>query len=756
MSHTTLLPGIFQQSQIKGSTYLIDLDIDRLIAPCYESAGSKPKKPRYGGWEQKEIAGHSLGHWLSAASYMYAATSDEKLLNKLIYAIDQLSEVQKLDSKGYVSGFPRHCFDEVFTGDFQVDNFSLGGSWVPWYSIHKIFAGLIDTYQMVGIDQALQIVKRLSEWAYNGLSKLTEERFQQMLICEHGGMNEVMADMYLLTEDEKYLTLAKRFCHQKILDPLAEKIDILEGKHANTQIPKVIGAAKLYEITREEKYQTIALFFWEQVNQYRTYANGGNSVREHFGPKNDEELDVTTLETCNTYNMLKLAEHLFRWKQDSSYMDYYENALYNHILASQDPDSGMKTYFMSTTPGHFKVYCSPEDSFWCCTGTGMENPARYTQAIYKMINQQLFVNLYIPSTIVLPEKDVELIQETEFPNSEYISFRFKQANEQHLNVKLRIPNWVSGKVKVKVNKEEVDIEQQSGYVTLDRVWNTGDVVELTLPMQLYAYYAKDDKNKQSFKYGPVLLAGAFGADSFPENDIVADHQEHNHFERIQVPILVTDEEDINQWLKPDNDQTLSFITAPIGQPGNQTVKLIPFYELHHQRYTIYWDVMNQAQHEQYDQTIQVSSKRLNDAIIDQIHPNEQQSEIDHQIKKDHSDSGYSEWIKKGWRNCGLDGYFSYQISVLRNEPTYLIVSLAKKDVMTETNNILNIRVNGVDLNLKEITLIDSEHEEIIQQAIKIPLHVTEGKEKVKVTFLAGNQRVSLPIYGLKTVSTLAN
>ncbi|WP_174879791.1 beta-L-arabinofuranosidase domain-containing protein, partial [Metabacillus niabensis] len=382
MEKVSLLNGIFKDSQEKGMEYLLYLDVDRLIAPCYEAVGKPPKKPRYGGWESTGISGHSIGHWLSAAATMYSLTSNEQLKQKLDYAIEELEIVQSFDDKGYVSGFSRSCFDLVFTGEFEVDNFSLSGGWVPWYSIHKIYAGLIDTYNLTGNEKALAIVIKLADWAKNGTDQLTDEQFQKMLICEHGGMNEAMADLYMITKNKDYLELAKRFCHQSILQPLANEVDELQGKHANTQIPKVIGAAKLYEITGDKTYKKMAQFFWKQVTRHRSYVIGGNSINEHFGPSDTEELGITTTETCNTYNMLKLTEHLFHWSQDVEYIDYYERALYNHILASQDPDSGMKTYFVSTQPGHFKVYCSPDESFWCCTGTGMENPARYTRNIY--------------------------------------------------------------------------------------------------------------------------------------------------------------------------------------------------------------------------------------------------------------------------------------------------------------------------------------------------------------------------------------
>lgn len=599
MVNTRLLDGLFKESQEIGKSYLLLLDVDRLLAPCYEAAGLQPKKPRYGGWEETQIAGHSIGHWLSAAAAMADATGDEALLRKLVYAVGQLAYVQSQDPEGYVSGFHRACFDQVFTGEFVVHNFGLGGSWVPWYSIHKIYAGLIDAYRLTGIKQALDVVVRLSDWAKKGTDRLTGEQFQRMLICEHGGMNEAMADLYVITGNRAYLELAERFCHQAILDPLSKGIDELEGKHANTQIPKIIGAAKLYEITGKESYRRAAEFFWNEVTGSRSYVIGGNSIFEHFQEPGQERLGVETAETCNTYNMLKLTRHLFRWSPESSYMDFYERALYNHILASQDPVTGAKMYFVSTEPGHFKVYGTAEESFWCCTGTGMENPARYSYDIYHADGNVLYVNLFIASQAVFDNGEFVIRQETDFPRLEQTKLIIENAREAWRKLRIRIPDWAEGPVKAVVNGIETYVGEESGYLDIERVWSSGDSVAVTLPMGLHMYRAKDDEHKVSFLYGPVVLAGALGREQFPDSDIAGKHLNLHHHPLIEVPILVTDEPDFKKWIKPTGIP-LTFITKPIGQPGNKRLTLIPFYALHHQRYTIYWKLMSTEQFGQFE------------------------------------------------------------------------------------------------------------------------------------------------------------
>ncbi|GAE94882.1 glycosyl hydrolase [Gracilibacillus boraciitolerans JCM 21714] len=514
MENIQLLDGLFYDSQLKGKEYLLYLDVDRLVAPCYEAVNKQPKKERYGGWESTPIAGHSIGHWLSATATMYQATKDEKLLSNLKYALSELQKIQSYDEEGYISGFPKDCFNQVFSGDFQVDNFSLGDSWVPWYSIHKIFAGFIDVYHCIKSQKALDMVVKLSNWAYNGLKNLSEVQLQKMLICEHGGMIEVFADLYHITQEKRNLELAEKFYHKAVLDPLASNKDVLEGKHANTQIPKVIGVAKLYNITGKEKYKQIATFFWNEVVYSRTYAIGGNSIREHFGPKNAEELGILTTETCNTYNMLKLTELLFPWQPSAHYYDYYERALYNHILASQDPDSGMKTYFVSSEPGHFKIYHSQDHSFWCCTGSGMENPARYNRNIFEISEDTLYIHLFIASKASIMNEKVKIEQKTDFPFQQSAQVIFKTGSEAIKKINIRKPYWLTDFNQVRVNNSPQQVVEKNGYLMIEREWKDGDEISYELPMNLHRYYAKDDKHKQVIMYGPLVLAGALGRENF--------------------------------------------------------------------------------------------------------------------------------------------------------------------------------------------------------------------------------------------------
>ncbi|MBQ8001899.1 MAG: glycoside hydrolase family 127 protein, partial [Clostridia bacterium] len=452
MDAVTLSDGMFRTSQELGLDYVLKMDVDRMLAPSFEMANLPTPNgvARYGGWEKKgasnwgwsadtfTLAGHTLGHWMSAAAVMYAATGDETVKQKLDYAVEQLMYLQDTTKQGYIGGCSEETFTKCFSGDTSwADNY-----WVPWYGIHKIYQGLIDAYEFTGNQDALNVCVNFADWAMDGLNKMTDAQVQSMLNVEYGGMNDVFAQLYEITGREEYLVTAKRFTHDNILNPLINETDSLAGLHANTQIPKIIGAAEIFE-QDSKKYQDYgkgAKFFWDRVVNNRSYVIGGNSVSEHFEAIGLESLHHKTAESCNTYNMLKLTEHIYNWEHNSKYMDFYETALYNHILGSQDPVTGNKMYFVSLLQGHYRIYGTPFDSFWCCTGTGMENPGRYTKCIYYKDKDELFVNLYIPSTVTWAEKGLTLTQETNYPYEDTIRITIDEG-EAEATLKFRVPEW---------------------------------------------------------------------------------------------------------------------------------------------------------------------------------------------------------------------------------------------------------------------------------------------------------------------------
>jgi DUF1680 family protein len=366
----------------------------------------------------------------------------------------------------------------------------------------------------------------------------------------------------------------------------------LNGLHANTQIPKMIGAARQYELTGDKRDEDIASFFWDRVALHRSYVIGGHSDREHFFATNDfaRHLTAETAETCNTYNMLKLTRHVFEWDPSAKTMDFYERALYNDILASQDPDQGMFVYLMSLKPGHFKTYSTPENSFWCCVGTGMENHAKYGDTIYFHNDNSLFVNLFIPSELNWTEKGLGVRQETKFPESDTTRLSIKAAKPVSLAMQIRWPEW-SEKLSVKVNGKSQKIAGQPGsYVTVNRTWQNGDRVDIQLAMKLHTEPLPGTTNIVAVLYGPVVLAGELGTNGMP-NPYARNQTDLVRVQDPAVPAYIGDTKSLLNQIKTTR-LPLVFQTKTLGQTNG--VKLVPFYRANHERYTVYWNLVSEA------------------------------------------------------------------------------------------------------------------------------------------------------------------
>jgi hypothetical protein len=594
LTQVRLLDGPFKQAMDLDAKYLLSLEPDRLLSWYRKEAGLEPKSPVYGGWESSGLAGHTLGHYLSACSRMYQSTGDTQFLDRVKYIVSQLAECQQANGNGYVAAIPdgKTVFAKVAKGEIDAKPFSLNGGWSPWYTIHKEMAGLIDSYSLCGDAQALVVATNMANWVDATTTNLTDAQWQKMLACEYGGMNEALANLYALTDNPRYLELAEKFYDHAVLNPLAADKDDLTGKHSNTQIPKIIGLARLYELTGDERYADTAKFFWERVALHRSFVIGGNGDNEHFFPVNDfdRHLSPATAETCCTYNMLKLTRHLFEWSPDAVEMDFYERALYNDILASQDPERGMFVYLMSLKPGHFKTFSTPENSFWCCVGTGMENHSKYGGTIYFHNDHDLYLNLFIASQLSWPEKNLVIRQETKFPESDTTRLDFKCENPVALALKIRWPAWAAT-ISVRVNGKKQKITgQPESYVTVDREWHDGDRVEIQLPMKLHAEPLPGTTNIVALLYGPIVLAGELGTNGIP--DQYADNQ--TAFLKVpdpKVPVFVGDENSLLKHVKTA-DGPLTFRTKNLGRPDDVT--LIPFYKLNYERYSVYWNVISPA------------------------------------------------------------------------------------------------------------------------------------------------------------------
>ncbi|MDR8392928.1 glycoside hydrolase family 127 protein [Aliifodinibius sp. S!AR15-10] len=606
LSEVQLLESPFKDAKERDGKYLLSLNPDRLLAPYLKQARMEPEVDNYGGWESTGLDGHSLGHYLSAISMMSATSDNEEFKQRVDHIVSTLATVQDSIGTGYVAGIPngKEIFDEIASGNIDAEPFGLNDGWVPWYNIHKLYAGLRDAYLYANSDLAREVLVKLSDWAVNLSNQLSGEQFRQMIRAEYGGMNEVLTDVYAITGDKKYLEVAQRFNDQRLFDPLASGEDQLEGLHANTQIPKIIGAAREYEFTGNNTLQQVATFFWETVVNNRTYANGGNSMNEHFGElgKLAERLSKVTSETCNTYNMLKLTEHLMKWYPDEpKYAAYYEKALYNHILASQDPKTGMVCYFVPLISGHFKTFSSPEDSFWCCVGSGMENHTKYGKNIYLHTDSELFVNLFIPSEVTWNPKEVTLRQETDFPRSQSSTLTISTENPTQFALNIRRPGWAGSGLGILVNGDPVDAQTSTAHVSIVREWSDGDQVEVILPMDFQLEPLADNEHKAAITYGPILLAGQLGDARMQQEPIPYggydgfdgrwDHRRYEDMELVEALSFDVGDQPIQNWISPVEGQALHFRTQGVGSPND--VELAPFYEVNHQRYAIYWDITRQ-------------------------------------------------------------------------------------------------------------------------------------------------------------------
>lgn len=589
LSDVRLLEGPFKRAMERDAQYLLDLDPDRLLHTFRVNAGLPSSAKPLGGWEAPnvELRGHFIGHYLSACALMYASTGDERMKQRAALMVRELGKCQEaLGPSGYLSAFPEAFIDRVET---------TGKVWAPYYTLHKILAGLLDVHAYCGNAEALEIARKFGNWVKTRNDRLSDEQLEKMLHVEHGGINESMANLYAATGETGYLKMAQRLYHRRVLDPLAANEDKLSGLHANTQFPKVIGLARLYELTGEARHRKTAEFFWDRVVNHHSYAIGGNSDREHFGPPDAlaNRVSPWTAETCNTHNMLKLTRHVFAWAPAAAHADYYERALYNQILASQDPRTGMMAYHVPVHGGWFMPYNTPTDSFWCCTGTGVENHAKYGDSIYWRDADGLIVNLFIPSELSWREKGITVRQETRYPEEDSTRLEIRCPRPTKLSLRIRYPGWAQQGMRVNINGQAVAHTARPGrYVAVEREWKDGDQVTVQIPMNLRLEPMPDSATRVAICYGPVVLAGALGTDGMtPPMPYAKSQGDFFKAKPPASPVLVTGNRPVNEWVEPVEGKALTFRTKHVGRPADVT--LVALYAMPPQRYTIYWDLLTE-------------------------------------------------------------------------------------------------------------------------------------------------------------------
>jgi uncharacterized protein len=563
--------------------YLHSLPPDRLLHTFRINAGIPSSAQPLGGWEAPdcELRGHYAGgHYLSASALMYASSGDEDLKKNADTVVAELGKCQvALKNSGYLSAFPIGFFDRLRERERV---------WAPFYTIHKIMAGLLDMYVHTGNEQALDMVQKMAAWVAEYTGALSYEHMQRVLGTEFGGMGEVLSNLYAVTGKDYYLEVAQRFDKKAFFDPLAAHRDELKGLHVNTHIPQVIAAARYYELTGEERYRNIAEYFWHEVVGERSYCTGGTSNGESWNTDPgilSTQLSTNTTECCCAYNMMKLTRHLFGWNADARLMDYYERTLFNHRLGTINPEDGTMMYYLPLASGYWKTFGKPFDSLWCCTGTGSEEYAKLTDTIYFHDDDSLYVNLYIDSHLEWPEKGLRIRQETRFPEQQGTIITVNAQRPVEMAINLRIPYWVKNG-SVRINGDRLPaFASPSSYLALNRTWVPGDRIELSLPMALHIDPMPDDHTIQAAMYGPLVLAGRFDEVS---KDMSYGDYEPKPGDQKNVADIVADPSKPTAWVESDPQRPLTFKTVGQSQPST----MVPLYQIIHERYAVYWKVDN--------------------------------------------------------------------------------------------------------------------------------------------------------------------
>jgi hypothetical protein len=648
-----------------------------------------------------------------------------------------------------------------------------------------MYAGLRDAWLYCGNMEAKRLFLCFCDWAIDLTADLTNAQMERMLDNEHGGMNEVLADAYAMTQQPKYLFAAMRFSHRRLLTPMSQRQDCLDNMHANTQVPKVVGFERISELaclypmkycwladngdkicgsTNFEPYHEAANYFWDIVTGERSLAFGGNSRREHFPSKEaciDFVNDIDGPETCNTNNMLKLTENLHRRNPEARYADYYELATFNHILSSQHPEHGGYVYFTSARPRHYRNYSAPNEAMWCCVGTGMENHGKYGQFIYTHVGDALYVNLFVSSELNWREKGLVLRQETAFPYAETSRITIQDVRGKKSEVRkllVRYPGWVKpGQFSVKVNGKPVDIiTGPSSYIAIDRQWKKGDVVDIEFPMHNSIKYLPNVPQYIALMHGPILLGSKTGTEDLAH--LVADDSRFGQYASgkklpiDQAPILVNGKiDDIVEQIKEIDGKPLHFVleTKVVNGEPNKAYELQPFFEIHDSRYMIYWLALSEDNYKGYlDDLAKQEQERqaLEARTVDKVQPGEQQPETDHKMETDRSSTGNTNDVF--FRDARDGHYFSYLMQTGGETDLTLRLQFWGQDEW---------RTCEFDIMIDDQLMcsVNNTHRwrtsQFKYEVFDIPAEMLQGKQQVRVKFVAKPGKQIGEIYGVRLI-----
>lgn len=738
LSSVRLLPSPYADALQANLAYLLRLSPDRFLHNYHRFAGLPTKGPIYGGWESDTIAGEGLGHYLSALSLMHAQTGSPALKPRIDYIVDELARVQHAQGDGYVAGFMRkrkdgkvvdgkEIFAEIMRGEIRSAGFDLNGCWVPLYNWHKVFAGLLDAQAYAGNEQALSVALGLAGYIEKVFAALNDEQVQQVLACEHGGINESFAELYARTRDKRWLALAQRMYHSKVLVPLAQGRDELATLHSNTQIPKLIGLARLHELTGHRGDADAVRFFWKRVTQHHSYVIGGNGDREYFSAPDSIAAHITeqTCEACCSYNMLKMTRHLYSWAPDAAYFDYYERTHLNHILAHQNPRTGMFTYMTPLMSGVAREFSSEENDFWCCVLSGMESHAKHGDSIYWESGDTLFVNLFIPSTVDWKASNAKLELNTRYPYEGDIELKIRRLTGQgNFTVALRIPAWAQRHT-VLVNGRLQSGSADKGYVLLRRRWKAGDVVRLSLPLELRLEAAAGNDRVVALLRGPMVLAAELGPSDKPFGGL--------------APALVV--ADILGTIVESDKLKALYRSVGSGRPGD--MKFTPFFALYERRAAVYFNAYTDAEWAASEVAFRKEEARLKDLAdrsVDVMHLGEMQPERDHDLQ---SDISYPvSYRGRNGRDARTGGFFSFRMKCGEG-PLALQASYWGE----ERNRDFHISVDGE--RIARVRLDGSHPGVFIDEEYAVPERLTRGKASVLVRFEPETGFTAGPVFGVR-------
>ena len=756
LNSVRLTRGPLKNAQELDAKYLLELEPDRMLAYLRQRAGLEPKGKPYGGWDGagRQLTGHIAGHYLSAVSLMWAATGDGRFKERADYIVSELKAIQHAQGDGYLGALMDNQgvdgklhFQELCKGIIRSSGFDLNGLWSPWYVEHKIFAGLRDAYRYTGNRTALDVEIKFASWAESIVSKLDDEQTQKMLATEFGGMNEVTADLYADTGDPRWLALSGRFEHRAMIDPLAAGQDILGGKHGNTQVPKMIGSLSRYIYTGDETDHKAATFFWDEVAMHHSFATGGHGKNEYLSQpdKLNNMIDGRTAETCDVYNMIKMSRTLFSVDPEIRYADFHERALFNHILASQDPDDGRVCYMVPVGRGVQHEYQDKFEDFTCCVGSGMESHALHGYGIYYESADKLWVSLYVPTHANWETEGVQVEMNTDFPMGETASIEVTPKAARKFTLALRRPYWAGVGFSVKVNGHALkDLPKADSYVEITRTWEKGDTVELALPKTLRKEPLPDNLERFALMWGPLVLAGDLG----PERQGHERRARRTAAGEDSAPVLVAAAEPVENFLKPVPGKPGTFVTSGVGLTSDIT--FVPFYQLPRRRYAIYWDMCTPEEWKKKSEAFaaeQEKQKKLEAATVAFAQPGQMQTERD--FNQQGEDSAPVQLMERYGRRGTK--WFSFDLPVDAGRPMGLVVTFSND---ARRKGSFDILVDGKKVGGQETERRSPEQDvRFFDVEYSIPAELVEGKQRVTVRFEASSGSDIPGVFGIRTIRT---